>query len=449
MDILKLKDFVDNEKISSYQKFVVFFCFILYIIDGFDFMIMAYLASSVANEFSLTGTNIGTLISAGLIGMTVCSFLLAPLADKIGRRNLINLCLLICGLSMFASAFATDFKQLVLCRFLTGVGIGGVQISAMILASEYSPTKYKSFSVGILSAGYGIGAISGALLAVYSLESIGWRQVFLIGGFVTTFAFLCSLKFLPESIDYLLIKQPKHALEKLNQIFSKMHKKPILTLPKAYVKNQKSSYVEIFNHKYLVKSLVLWVSIFFILFGFYFVMGWTPKILNSSGLDNSLSIKTAMMISVGGILGSFIIGVLSSKVSVYINQIAFLILTYVCILLFVNNTDNLNILIIVATTLGFFINGCLAGIYAISTQLYEADVRSTGVGIATGVGRFGGIFSPIIAGYFLDLGNSPLELYGNFGFAFVLAAIAIFIIYKLKQKSVVNTPYVVLQKEPQ
>ena len=210
-------------------------------------------------------------------------------------------------------------------------------------------------------------------------------------------------------------------------------------LPKNEVATQADNAIKkIFSPQYVLQTFILWVAMFFILFGFYFVMGWTPKLIASAGLSSESGMTMGMMISVGGMIGSLIFGLFSTKFRTYYVQAFFLFSTASAIILFVNSTHSLTLLITAAIILGLFINGCLAGIYTISTSIYETKIRSTGVGFATGIGRFGGISSPIIAGHFLDQGTAPLTLYGYFSIIFVCAAICILLLSYFNQKQEIN-----------
>ncbi|BBF77844.1 vanilate transporter VanK [Acinetobacter ursingii] len=116
---------INQNQMSRYQWFVITICLCLNIIDGFDVMVMAFTAPSVAAEWSLSGAQIGLLLSSGLFGMAAGSIFLAPLADRIGRRLLILICLVIAGLSMIACAFVHSHSLLAALRFITGIGVGG------------------------------------------------------------------------------------------------------------------------------------------------------------------------------------------------------------------------------------------------------------------------------------------------------------------------------------
>ncbi|MFH3579143.1 MFS transporter, partial [Acinetobacter baumannii] len=104
---------------------------------------------SVSAEWSLSGAQIGLLLSSGLFGMAAGSIFLAPLADKIGRRLLILVCLVIAGLSMLGCAFVQSHGMLAALRFITGIGVGGILASSNVLASEYANARWRSLAVSL------------------------------------------------------------------------------------------------------------------------------------------------------------------------------------------------------------------------------------------------------------------------------------------------------------
>ena len=421
---------INQNQMSRYQWFVITICLCLNIIDGFDVMVMAFTAPSVAAEWSLSGAQIGLLLSSGLFGMAAGSIFLAPLADRIGRRLLILICLVIAGLSMIACAFVHSHSLLAALRFITGIGVGGILASSNVLASEYANTRWRSLAVSLMSTGYGIGATLGGILSLVLIEHLGWRSIFMAGGLTTIFMLLVSLWLLPESIDYLFAKKPKQALEKVNAVMQRMGLSTLLVLPhyeKSH-KNKGGEIAKLFQGQLGFQTFCLWGAFFMVMFGFYFVMSWTPKILISMGMSPDQSVSTGILISIGGIFGAAIIGLLASRMKIFYALSLFLGLTAVCIFLFVAVSSQVSIALVVGLLLGTLINGCVAGLYSISPTIYSADIRSRGVGYAIGFGRMGAILSPTIAGIFLDQGVAPATLYAYYGIVFILA---IFLILSL------------------
>lgn len=427
---------MNNKPMNRYQWFVIGICILLNVIDGFDVLVMAFTASSVSAEWGLTGSQLGMLLSAGLFGMGAGSLFLAPWADKIGRRPLILLCLLISGFSMIGASMVQNATELGIMRFITGLGIGGILASSNVIASEYASSRWRSLAVSLQSTGYAIGATIGGMIAIALISHFGWRSVFLAGGLSTLFMFVVAYFTLPESLDYLLVKQPKNALERINQLGQRIGLTRLAQLPEVIISSAqpKMGIAKLFTAGLGLQTLLLWLSFFFVMFGFYFVMSWTPKILSANGMSTEQGVTAGVLISAGGMFGAALIGLISARVRVFYVQAAFLTLTAVLILLFVNNVGDLAIAFILAVFLGVLSNGCVAGLYAMSPSIYEADVRATGVGSAIGFGRIGGILSPLIAGAFLDGGTSSLTLYGYYAAAFLFAVVTVLMLSKMQNK---------------
>lgn len=421
---------INHNNMSRYQWFIILICICLNIIDGFDVMVMAFTAPSVSAEWSLSGAQIGLLLSSGLFGMAAGSIFLAPLADKIGRRLLILVCLVIAGLSMLGCALVQSHGMLAALRFITGIGVGGILASSNVLASEYANVRWRSLAVSLMSTGYGIGATLGGVLSLALIEHLGWRSIFLAGGITTIVMLLISAWLLPESLDYLLAKRPKQALERINTAVNRMGLTALKALPYYGQNNQKNTgdIGKLFSGQQGYQTLCLWSAFFLVMFGFYFVMSWTPKILISMGMSPEQGVSTGILISIGGIFGAAIIGLLASRMKIFYALSLFLGLTAVCVFLFVAVSSQVSIALIVGLLLGTLINGCVAGLYSISPTIYDAEIRSRGVGYAIGFGRIGAILSPTIAGIFLDKGIAPATLYAYYGVVFILA---IFLILSL------------------
>ncbi|WP_139053213.1 MFS transporter, partial [Rhodococcus globerulus] len=167
---------------NRYQWTAVAVCMLLNMLDGFDVMVMAFTANSVSSEWGLTGSELGMLLSAGLLGMTIGALLIAPWADRIGRRPLIFICVAMAGTTMLLSALAQHEWQLGLLRFITGLGIGGLLSSTNVLASEYSSARWRGLAVSLQSTGFALGATVGGICAALMIDVWGWRSVFMIGG---------------------------------------------------------------------------------------------------------------------------------------------------------------------------------------------------------------------------------------------------------------------------
>ena len=180
------------------QIIAVAMCVVINMLDGFDVLVMAFTAPEIAREWQLEPQSLGILFSSGLLGMALGSLFIAPLADRVGRRRIILLCLLTISLGMAASAFMNSVASLVSTRIVTGLGIGGMLASITTITAEYSSDARRGFSISLVQSGYPIGATIGGSIAAVLIVQYGWREVFMFGA-------LCSALMIP--LVYLLLPE--------------------------------------------------------------------------------------------------------------------------------------------------------------------------------------------------------------------------------------------------
>ncbi|MBA1204445.1 MFS transporter [Pseudomonas capeferrum] len=419
-----LKQHLDNDSMGRFQCLAIGICIVLNMIDGFDVLVMAFTAASVSAEWGLSGAQVGLLLSAGLFGMAAGSLFIAPWADRFGRRPLILVCLVVSGVGMLLCAFSQSALQLALLRGLTGLGIGGILASSNVIASEYASKRWRGLAVSLQSTGYALGATLGGLLAVWLLGHWGWRSVFLFGGIVTVLVIPLVLLWLPESLDFLLMRRPPNALARINRLAVKLGQPALQQLPAPALQEAGAAtgFGQLLAPAMRRTTLVIWLLFFLVMFGFYFVMSWTPKLLVAAGLSAQQGITGGVLLSVGGILGAALIGGLSSRWPLSRVLSLFMLITAGLLVLFVVSGSSVSGVLALGLLIGLFSNGCVAGLYALSPVVYDASVRATGVGWGIGIGRIGAILSPTVAGVLLDDGWQPLHLYGVFASVFVIAA---------------------------
>jgi benzoate transport len=394
-------------------------------IDGFDVLVMAFTAASVSAEWKLTGAKLGLLLSAGLFGMAGGSLFIAPWADKIGRKPLTLLCLVLSGAGMLASGWAQSETQLAVLRVLTGLGVGGILACSNVIASEYASQRWRGLAVSLQATGYALGATIGGSIAVWLLSQYGWRSVFLFGGCCTLAVMVLVMLRLPESLDFLLARQPADSLARLNVLLHKMGLPNLSELPVPANAEQRVGPLKLFSPELRRPTLLVWLSFFAVMFGFYFVMSWTPKLLAASGLTPAQGVTGGVLLSLGGIFGTALLGLLAARFRVNHVLAAFMIMTAVLLCFIVSNPGSLLASFSLAFLIGVFVNGCVAGLYTIASVVYDASVRATGMGWGIGVGRFGAILSPLIAGALIDAAWKPTQLYVGYGVAFLIAAVIV------------------------
>lgn len=419
---------MDERAMTFFQWRAVAMCCLINMMDGFDVMVMAFTASALTAHWSLTGTQLGYLLSAGLLGMTVGSLFVAPWADRVGRRSLTLACVVVAGFGMILSSYAQTPLQLGLLRFCTGLGIGGILASSYVIAGEYASKRWRSLAISLQATAYAIGATVGGFLTAKIIGSVGWSTVFLYGGLATLAALPFLLLWLPESIDFYVSRRPKDALDRVNNLLQKMGMPQIVALPNAGAA-QKVGLVK--SLKYLLTgemrtpTLLIWISFFLIMFGFYLVMSWSPRLLVAAGLSNEQGISGGVLLNLGGILGTSLIGLLAVRVALHKVHGFYLLATAVLMCVLLAFTDSVQTTLVLAFVLGVFVNGCVAGMFATTPMIYESAHRVTGMGWGIGMGRFGSILAPLAAGPLVDAAWRPDQVYTLYSAAFILAAISV------------------------
>ncbi|MDO5639334.1 MAG: MFS transporter [Neisseria sp.] len=427
---MDLRTKIATSPMSGYQWLIVILCFLLNVLDGFDVLALAFTAASIRQEFGLSGAEIGTLMSAGLFGMSAGSLLLAPQADRFGRRPLLIAATALSALGMGMSAFADSTVALGVWRVVTGLGVGGILACTNVITSEYSSNKWRGLAISIYAAGFGIGAVLGGISAVFLQEQYGWRSVYATGAALTALVGVALLVWLPESVDFLMSKRPAGAKEKLDKIAAKIGKAGDWALPEHSKTAQKAPVLQLFTSKYRRATLLIWAAFVCIMFGFYFVSSWTPALLEQAGMTKAQSQTVGMMLALGGTVGSLLFGAFASRFSARSVLVVFCVASAVAIWIFVGSSATLALAITLGILVGGLMNGCITGLYTINPTLFDADVRSTGVGTGIGIGRLGAIASPMIAGVLLDGGWSGAQLYVGAAFVVLLAAVAVFALGK-------------------
>ncbi|WP_313816971.1 MFS transporter [Citricoccus sp.] len=432
-----LRERIEQAPMGAYQWLIIGICTFLNALDGYDVLAMAFTATPVSEEFGLSGSELGFLLSAGLLGMAVGSLTLGPVADRIGRRHMTILAVVVNAAGLFLSATAGSAWELGLWRVVTGLGIGGILVGTNVISSEYANRARRGLAVSIYAAGYGVGASLGGTTAVWMMDQFGWRSVFTLGGALTVVALILVVALMPESAAYLYNRRPARALEKVNTIARKVGQTPVRALPEVTGlaagsasgtggdAGAEAGISALFSRRNRNITILVWVAFFAVMFGFYFVNSWTPRLLNESGLTQNQGVIAGIMLTIGGTIGSLLFGVLTARWSTRATLFWFTIGAAAAIVLFISSASIVWAVFALGVVVGMLINGCIAGLYVLTPQSYSASVRSTGAGWAIGIGRAGAILAPMATGGLLDIGWTPQAIYIGVAGVVLIATVAL------------------------
>ena len=397
------KTLIDKNPMTGLQYSTIPICFLMNMLDGMDVLVISYTAPAITKAWDISPQALGTVFSAGLFGMTIGTLFLAPFADKIGRKSIILISGVIMGVCIYLTSYAASITELLIYRFVSGLGIGSMLASTASLASEYTPNKTRDFWVSFVISGYPIGAVVAGLVAAKVIPAEGWQQMFRIAGIASMFSVPLILFFLSESIDFYLRTQPQNALEKLNKILAKMNIQPLESLPLIDKIKSKLPVDQLLKTDFKKPTLQLWAALFMAFAALYFLTSWIPKLAKDAGLSMELAIYAGTVFNIGAFFGIITQGYFSSKYGLKKTLGVILVLTGVLMAsfgLFVGS----DVILLILALLGFGIQGGFVGLYALSARLYPTEFRTTGVGWAMGAGRLGGIVGPMIGGLLIGAG---------------------------------------------
>ncbi len=418
---------LNSREMSFAQWEVVLLCTAINMLDGYDVLVMSFAAAPVAADWQLDPASLGLLLSAGLVGMALGSIVLGSLADALGRKRLVHICLITVTIGMIVSAYTQSQLQLLALRFVTGVGIGGMLATLTGLVSEYSNDKRRGICMGLLQSGYPLGALFGGVIAAQIIQFADWRSLFLFGGGLSALLLPLIVIRLPESLDFVSRSGSSGADKMKRRLLDRFDlSEPQHSTVGEDLDQAAGSWRSCFTPpETRINTLLLWSCYLALMFSFYFVVSWTPKLLVDAGLSTSQGISAGAILQAGGLLGALVIGLLGSRYAV--NKLAawFFSLSVVLILAYGWADAELTALMVLSAMMGFFLIGAMIGLYTIGPALYDAKSRVTGVGLAIGVGRLGAIAAPFAGGLMLETGLEISLIYAVFAAPLVLAAFAV------------------------
>ncbi|WP_144140805.1 MFS transporter [Paraburkholderia sp. BCC1884] len=425
---MDIREAIKINAMRWYQFVVLIICILLTMIDGYEIIVMPFVMPHLAKAWKLSPVEIGYLLSASVAGMAIGAVIVSPLADRIGRRRHILLCLVLVTVGMLLTSMSRSMVELLVFRAFAGLFIGGIISSINVLLSEYCSDKRRGFIMGL----YGVGLPLGSALAGSAVGPLvreySWRGPFVFGGLLTLILLVIVFAFLPESIDYLIARRPKRALEKYNRIADRLCYPHATVLPNAETSTGGHSIAttlqSIFGSTMGCRTSYLWLGYAGLIAAFYFANTWTAKLIADASGVPEFGIRVGALVMYGGVIGAVVFALLSLKLRPVVVTALILFGGAVTYSLYASNFRNTGLAVPLSVLVGLFSGGGVVAFYAISPAIYPAIVRSTAVGLMLGFGRTVAVAVPIGTGYLLRLGWTPSTLYQGFGG--ILAAAAVF-----------------------
>jgi putative MFS transporter len=378
----------------QYRLFLIFG--LVWMADAMQVLSIGFSAPSIAATFGITvpdALQTGTLF---FTGMLLGAFVFGRLADRIGRRPVLMMAVVIDACFGVASAFAPDFTWLLVLRFMTGIGVGGTLPVDYTMMAEFLPSDRRGRWLVLLESFWAVGTILLAVLALVALRwgSDAWRVIFLVTGLPALVGVVLRF-FIPESPMYLhrngKSEQARAVLARVAQVNGRSVTIPVLT-PEAAVK---TTLFTLFSSKLRRRSLALCVAWALISIAYYGVFVYLPVKLSAEGFGFMRGQEFLILLAVVQLPGFALSAYGVERWGRKPTLIGFLLLSALGCMLY--SLGSATALVVGSTLLmSFALLGTWGALYAFTPEVYPTDLRASGMGLAGAIARFGGLFAPTI-----------------------------------------------------
>ena len=426
---LNIADIVDRSRIGALQIGLFALCALCLIMDGFDVQAVGYTAPAIIQEWGIPQAALGPVFGAGNFGVLVGSLVFTMLGDKLGRRPILIGATLFFSVMTLVTAMATSVQQLLLVRFIAGIGLGSIIPNATALIGEYSPARSRITLMANISVGFTAGAALGGFIAAWLIPNFGWRSVFYFGGAVPLVIAAAMWLWLPESLQFLVLRRRSRAdVEKwLKRIDPTLDIGPHTEFVVREENRGGVPVVHLFREGRALGTLLLWVVCFMNLYNLYFLSNWLPTVVRGAGYPTSTAVLVGTTLQVGGTLGTFFLAWLIGRLGFFAVLASAFAVASITIALIGQLGSALTLLYIAVFVAGVCVVGSQPTINALAGTFYPTYLRSTGIGWGLGIGRLGAIIGPVLAGEFIRRQWSTQDLFYSAAVpAFISAVVILF-----------------------
>ncbi len=425
---MDVNDLIDGQSVQRSSIVFLVVATLAMVGDGFDLAVIGYVVPELVKQWGIAPKAFTIALTAGVVGLFVGGPLLGWAGDRLGRKKAIIIGLCIYGLLTLATTMVTTLGQLVVLRFLTGIGLGGMIPNVLALAAEVAPKRLRGRFAVIVLFGVPAGLALPGFAAAALVPQYGWPVLLLIGGLLPLGVALAVQLTISESLKFLVqegghdgeVTRMARALRPDIVIDAKTR---FTTEVPAGTADGGSSPVQLFKSGLALITPTLWIALATNQFANFFTITWLPTLLQSAGLSTAQAGVTASMFSLGGLAGGVVFTLLIDRLGV-LPIVGFFILGIPLIAsIGIPNLPPELIGAIIAGA-GFCVYGNQFGINATLVMIYPTQVRAIGAGWAQAFGRIGSIAAPIVGGGLLGMSVSTRELFYAPAAALVLGAFA-------------------------
>lgn len=371
--------------------------------DAMDVGMLSFIIAALSVEWDLTAQQMGWIGSVQSIGMAVGALIFGLMADRIGRKNVFIITLLLFSIGSGISALATSITIFLILRFFIGMGLGGELPVASTLVSESVPAEKRGRIVVLLESFWAAGWLIAAVISYFIIPKFGWQTALLISATPALYALYLRVG-LPDSPRFEAIKDK----EKISAF---------------------QSIANLWTNEYRRRTTMLWIVWFCVVFSYYGMFLWLPSVMVLKGFSLIKSFGYVLIMTLAQLPGYFTAAWCIERFGRKFVLAVYLIGTAISAFLF-GNAESTALLITSGILLSFFNLGAWGGLYAYTPEQYPTIIRGTGSGSAAAFGRLGGVLGPLLVGYLVAQETPIATIFTIFCISVFIAALAVIFLGK-------------------
>ena len=401
-----------------------------WLFDAMDTGLISFVLPILAKEWGLAPEQMGWIGSVGFIGMALGAVISGTIADRIGRKLVFSLTVILYSLATGACALSWNYESLLLFRFLVGFGLGGELPVAATLMTEYAPTKLRGRFIVLLESFWGLGWLAAACIAYLLIPQYGWQIAFFIGALPAVYVFMIRVH-MPESVRYLISKnrigeaqEIVLMLEKKLHVASEPFAKELSDVEKGTSTVAEPKFSSLWSGMFARRTLMLWLAWFGINFSYYGIFMWLPSIVFQQGFTVVKTFEYVLIMTLAQLPGYYCAAWLVDVIGRKYTLSLFLLISGVASYFF-GNAATPGELLAWGAAMSFFNLGAWGVLYTYTPELYPTAIRALGSGWAAGFGRIGSMIAPAMVGMMIGSSMSSSSIFMLFAGVFLAVSLIV------------------------
>ena len=430
--VVDIDEVLDNASVRAVHLRTLVVCTVAMMIDGYDLYLVGWILPALSDSFHVSRVALTPVLLIQQTAMLLSAFFVAPLADRVGRRNLLIACLIGTGVFSFGAAFSANATEFTIWRVLTGLCAAAIIPNLITLVSEIAPRRRRATFSTITVCGAMGGSLIGAAMQAFILPRYGWTGALYLGAALSVVIMPVVLPWLPESPRFMVRRNSQDP--RLARFMAKLDPTIDPTASQFVASGSqlaaggRDRVAVLLGDRHRVTTVLLWCAF---LASFVFIGQWsswsTTVFKDVLQMDWKSVAKMTTLYTTLGVIGNFSVGFAIDRFGFRAVLPTTFALGFLAAI-GVGFTAPGTAMFVFLGLMGLFQHCSQAGLAALAPTLFPPSHKATAVGWAYGSGRVGAIIGPATGSALVHLHGGPLQTFSGFGLPLLFASVVLFIL---------------------